>query len=39
MLTKYGRVEIKRKKYNYQVTGKENKNSSKELLFILEMGI
>ncbi len=39
MLTKYGRVEIKRKKYNYQVTGKENKNASKELLFILEMGI
>lgn len=39
MLAKYGRVEIKRKKYNYQVTGKENKNASKELLFILEMGI
>lgn len=39
MLAKHGRVEIKRKKYNYQVTGKENKNASKELLFILEMGI
>lgn len=39
MLKKYGRVEIKRKKYNYQVTGKENKNASKELLFILEMNI
>lgn len=39
MLKKYGRVEIKRKKYNYQVTGKENKNASKELLFILEMDI
>lgn len=39
MLGRYGRVEIKRKKYNYQVTGKENKNASKELLFILEMKI
>ena len=38
MLTKYGTVEVKEKKHNYQVTGKDNKNSSKELLFILEMG-
>lgn len=38
MLSKYGKVTIKEKKHNYQVTGKENKNSSKELLFILEMG-
>lgn len=37
MLKKYGRVTIKEKKHNYQVTGKENKNASKELLFILEM--
>lgn len=38
MLKKYGNVTIKEKKHNYQVTGKENKNGSKELLFILEMG-
>ena len=38
MLKKYGSVIIKEKKHNYQVTGKENKNSSKELLFILCMG-
>ena len=37
MLSKYGKVEIKEKKHNYQVTGKDNKNSSKELLFILQM--
>lgn len=37
MLRRYGRVIIKEKKHNYQVTGKENKNASKELLFILEM--
>lgn len=37
MLAKYGKVTIKEKKHNYQVTGKENKNASKELLFILEM--
>lgn len=37
MLKKYGKVTIKEKKHNYQVTGKENKNTSKELLFILEM--
>jgi adenine-specific DNA-methyltransferase len=39
MLNKYGNVMIKEKRHNYQVTGKENKNSSKELLFILEMEI
>lgn len=39
MLKKYGKVTIKEKKHNYQVTGKENKNTSKELLFILEMGV
>ncbi len=37
MLKKYGKVTIKEKKHNYQVTGKDNKNVSKELLFILEM--
>lgn len=37
MLKNYGKVTIKEKKHNYQVTGKENKNASKELLFILEM--
>lgn len=37
MLKKYGKVTMKEKKHNYQVTGKENKNVSKELLFILEM--
>lgn len=37
MLKKYGKVTIKERKHNYQVTGKENKNDSKELLFILEM--
>lgn len=37
MLKKYGDVLIKEKKHNYQVTGKENKNASKELLFILEV--
>lgn len=39
MLMKYGKVTIKEKKHNYRVTGKENKNASKELLFILEMGV
>ncbi len=39
MLRKYGKVTIKEKKHNYQVTGKENKNASKELLFMLEMEI
>lgn len=38
MLAKYGEVEIKEKSHKYQVTGKENKNSSKEILFILKMG-
>ena len=37
LLKKYGTVTIKKKKHNYQVTGKENKNSSKELLFVLEL--
>lgn len=37
LLKEYGNVTIKEKKHNYQVTGKENKNSSNELLFILEM--
>lgn len=37
MLSKYGPVEVKEKKHNYQVTGKDNKNASKELLFILQM--
>ena len=37
MMEKYGSVKIREKKHNYQVTGKELKNASKELLFILEM--
>ncbi len=37
LLKKYGKVTVKEKKHNYQVTGKENKNTSKELLFILEI--
>ena len=37
MLEKYGSVIIKEKKHNYQVTGKENKNSNKEILFIVKM--
>lgn len=36
MLNKFGKVTLKEKQHNYQVTGKENKKSSKELLFILE---
>lgn len=37
MLSRYGKVQVKEKKHNYQVTGKQNKNGSKELLFILKM--
>lgn len=37
LLVKYGSVQVKERKHNYQVTGKENKNSSKEMLFILHM--
>lgn len=37
MLDKFGKVVVKEKEHNYQVTGKENKTASKELLFILEM--
>lgn len=37
MLSEFGKVTIKEKKHNYQVTGKDNKNSSKELLFIVDM--
>jgi len=32
----YGKVKIKDKKHNYQVSGKENKNKNKELLIMLE---
>lgn len=39
VLEKYGKIAIREKKHNYQVTGKENKNASKELLFILEMEV
>ncbi len=39
MLKKYGILTIKEKKHNYQVTGRQNKNASKELLFILEMEV
>ena len=38
MLKKYGSVTVKEKEHKYQVTGKENKNASRELLFVLEMG-
>ncbi len=37
MLSGYGEVIVKEKPHNYQVTGKENKNSSKELLFMLDL--
>lgn len=37
LLEQYGVVQVKERKHNYQVTGKENKNSSNELLFILHM--
>lgn len=39
MLKNYGKVTMKEKKHNYQVTGKEKKNASNELLFILEMEV
>lgn len=39
MLKKFGTVTIKEKAHNYQVTGKDNKSSSKELLFVLEMEV
>ena len=35
MLEAYGSVSIREKKHNYQVTGKENKNGSRELLFLV----
>lgn len=38
MLSQFGTVTVKEKAHNYQVTGKENKKASKELLFILEVG-
>jgi len=37
MLSKYGKVKIKEKKHNYQLTGKGNKASSRELIYIVEM--
>ena len=37
ILRKYGKVDVRRKDHNYQVTGKDNKNSSQEILFILEI--
>lgn len=37
LLGKYGTVQVKERKHNYQVTGKEKKNSSNEMLFILHM--
>lgn len=36
MLSRYGKLEVLSKEHNYQVTGKENKNASKELLFVLK---
>ncbi|RIM15442.1 DNA adenine methylase [Staphylococcus chromogenes] len=35
MLSKYGRLEVKRKKHNYQISGKLNKNSNEEIIAIL----
>lgn len=37
MLSQFGKVTVKEKAHNYQVTSKENKKASNELLFILEM--
>lgn len=37
MLSQFGKVIVKEKEHNYQVTSKDNKKSSKELLLILEM--
>lgn len=37
LMSKYGTVEIREKKHNYQVTGKNNKNANRELLFILTL--
>ena len=37
LLGRYGSVTMRQKQHNYQVTGKENKNASKELLFLLHM--
>ncbi|MBI5974812.1 DNA adenine methylase [Staphylococcus canis] len=37
MLSKYGKIEIKKKKHNYQVSGKVNKNSNNENLLILRI--
>lgn len=37
MLERHGKVVIKEKKHNYQVTGKDNKNENIELLFVLEL--
>lgn len=37
MLSKFGNIKVKEKKHNYQVSGKVNKNSNNELLFILKM--
>ena len=37
LLGRYGSVTMRQKQHNYQVTGKENKNASKELLFLLRM--
>ena len=37
MLIRFGTVTVKEKAHNYQVTGRENKAASSELLFILEI--
>lgn len=36
MFNFYGEVEVKERKHNYQVSGKENKNRNKELLIIVK---
>lgn len=37
MLKKYGKVTIKYKDYQYKVTGKENKNTTVEILIVVKM--
>ncbi len=37
MLKKFGKVTVRETRHNYQVTGKENKNSSNELLFVVKI--
>ena len=36
ILQKYGSVEIKSRKHNYQISGKKNKNKNVELIAIIK---